>query len=66
MRYAEYPMYLDDVPDYVHLIWLKLDFGEILPEVTLGQLHPAIAYLIRALVLNKDCNDAPLIGPIIK
>ena len=66
MRYAEYPMYLDDVPYYVDLIWLKLDFSEILPEVTLGQLHPPVAYLIRALILNKDCNDAPLIRAIIK
>lgn len=59
-------MYLDDVSDYVHLIRLELDFGEILPKVTLGQLHPPVAYLVRALVLDKDCNNAPLIRTIIK
>lgn len=59
-------MYLYDVSDNVHLIRLELDFGEILPEVPLGQLHPPVAYLVRALVLNKYCNDAPLIRTIIK
>jgi hypothetical protein len=66
MRDAEYPMYLDDVSDYVNLIRLELDFGEIFPEVPLSQLHPPVAYLVRALVLNKDCYDAPLIRTIIK
>jgi len=63
---AEYPMHLDYVPDYIHLIWFELDFGKIFPEVPLGQLHPPVAYLVRALILDKDCNNAPLIRTIIK
>jgi hypothetical protein len=27
VRDAEYPVYFNDVPDYVDLIWLELDFG---------------------------------------